>query len=301
MKNALSASACTGCTGPRDTALEEAYVEAEVMALRQRWDVTTCLPCRDRKLIRARKRPWTARFLTVPYSTRLFLFSLLLCAVPSSEYATVVLDSLQRRLAELPESAIPPSSPPGVADTRETRANHEEVFATDSEAEPANQEEAATTGPTSLSVQGRDGASGTDATPFSPVTTHQVHMPESGAASPAPVALSTGPVPTPAPAPAPVPSAPRTQAIVEVPHVYRGRFERAVRAVESDTGARLTVLGTNRDTGLCPILVTGPPPAVDAARERLDQVHAPAHHPRAVNHGGSEWRCSAISFVFAQR
>jgi hypothetical protein len=60
--------------------------------------------------------------------------------------------------------------------------------------------------------------------------------------------------------------------IVEVPYVYRGRFERAVSAVESDTGAHLTVLGSNRETGLCPILVKGPVPAVDAARERLNQV-----------------------------
>lgn len=60
--------------------------------------------------------------------------------------------------------------------------------------------------------------------------------------------------------------------IVEVPHVYRGRFERAVSAVESDTGAHLTVLGSNRETGLCPIVVKGPIPAVDAARERLNQV-----------------------------
>jgi hypothetical protein len=44
------------------------------MALRQRWDVTTCLPCRDRKLIRARKRPWTARFLTVSIPHAFFCF-----------------------------------------------------------------------------------------------------------------------------------------------------------------------------------------------------------------------------------
>ncbi len=201
-----------------------------------------------------------------------------------------------------------------MADTRETRADHDGgVRATDSEpeADPANQEEAAATALASLPVQGHDGASGTDATPFSPVTTHQVHMPESGAAPPAAVAIVTVPVPTstpaPAPAPAPVPAAPRTQAIVEVPHVYRGRFERAVRAVESDTGARLTVLGTNRDTGLCPILVTGPPPAVDAARERLDQVHACARHPRAVDHGWlrvtlfGHLLSATVGLVFAQR
>ena len=54
--------------------------------------------------------------------------------------------------------------------------------------------------------------------------------------------------------------------------MYRGRFERALCAVETDTGARITVLGTNRDTGLCPIVVAGRPPAVAAARERLEQV-----------------------------
>lgn len=49
VKNALSGSVCEGCTGPRDAASEEAYVEAEVTALRQRWDMTTRLPCRHHK------------------------------------------------------------------------------------------------------------------------------------------------------------------------------------------------------------------------------------------------------------
>jgi hypothetical protein len=176
-----------------------------------------------------------AGLCTVLYT--LFLSGLLLCAVPSSEYASIVLDSLRRRLVELPESASPPLSTFDAANTPNTTAGD--------------------------AVEAAEAVEAVEA----PVT------------PPAPAPAVPPPVREAALVPASAPAPSRIQVIVEVPHVYRGRFERAVGAVESDTGARLTVLGTNRDTGLCPILVTGPSDGVEAARERLHQACACALHP----------------------
>lgn len=59
---------------------------------------------------------------------------------------------------------------------------------------------------------------------------------------------------------------------VEVPEVYRARFERAVSTIEVDTGARITFLGSNRETKLLALSIVGVSEAVEQARARLNQL-----------------------------
>ncbi len=73
------------------------------------------------------------------------------------------------------------------------------------------------------------------------------------------------------PAPAPT-AAPVIRCTLDIPEVYRGRFERAARGVEGDTGARVTFLGTNRESRLMTVSLAGQPEAVEDAKGRLQQV-----------------------------
>jgi hypothetical protein len=59
---------------------------------------------------------------------------------------------------------------------------------------------------------------------------------------------------------------------MEMPAVYRKRIEQAGKAVETDTGVRVAVLGVNRASDLFSIHVSGVRTAVDAAQDRLNQV-----------------------------
>jgi hypothetical protein len=59
---------------------------------------------------------------------------------------------------------------------------------------------------------------------------------------------------------------------MDVPDVYRGRFERATAGVEAEHRVVIVWLGTNRETKLNTLRISGPPGAVDAARDALNKV-----------------------------
>jgi len=62
--------------------------------------------------------------------------------------------------------------------------------------------------------------------------------------------------------------------IFNLPHVYRGRFERRVKDIEKTILCRMVVLGTNTETGLCPVLLTGSSVHVHDAFRELKEVSA---------------------------
>lgn len=65
--------------------------------------------------------------------------------------------------------------------------------------------------------------------------------------------------------------------IFNLPHVYRGRFERRVKDIEKTILCRMVVLGTNTETGLCPVLLTGSSVHVHDAFRELKEVSAFAY------------------------
>ncbi len=62
--------------------------------------------------------------------------------------------------------------------------------------------------------------------------------------------------------------------VFNLPHVYRGRFERRVKDIEKTILCRMVVLGTNTETGLCPVLLTGSSVHVHDAFRELKEVSA---------------------------
>ena len=83
-----------------------------------------------------------------------------------------------------------------------------------------------------------------------------------------PVLEATMAVPSNGPAP------PARHAItsLELPEVYRNRFERAMGGIQTELGVRLTPLGSRREVKLFTLAVAGPAEGVAAAVERLQQV-----------------------------
>ena len=70
----------------------------------------------------------------------------------------------------------------------------------------------------------------------------------------------------------PAPPARHAITSLELPEVYRNRFERAMGGIQTELGVRLTPLGSRREVKLFTLAVAGPAEGVAAAIERLQQV-----------------------------
>ena len=70
----------------------------------------------------------------------------------------------------------------------------------------------------------------------------------------------------------PAPPARHAITSLELPEVYRNRFERAMGGIQTELGVRLTPLGSRHEVKLFTLAVAGPAEGVAAAMERLQQV-----------------------------
>jgi hypothetical protein len=213
MKNLSTAGTCLVCFATRDTAAEKMYLEAEVLRLCTQWTDTTCLPCKRGMFLLVCEGFWICGenafcrgLVTVPVTT---------------EYSTIVLESLNRRLLEI-------STP--VSEVRETPADVGAPFV-----EERTERTCPAQAPQTCPFPAERVSVTASAVPSTSSTSlHSIRM--------------------------------------EMPAVYRKRIEQAGKAVETDTGVRVAVLGVNRASDLFSIHVSGVRTAVDAAQDRLNQV-----------------------------